>query len=414
MPSVRPADAGFSPLDEDLALVPGVGSPTLLAGLVRLGTALPFAQAAAALAFFWQVQVSTSTARRQTETAGAAWVALQTQAVALLEQEAPPPPTGPPCQFLSVDGAMVPLVGGVWGEAKTLSVGTIVAGGDGRPQTTELSYFSRLTDAATFTQQALVEVQRRGVATAGRVCVPADGAEWIQSFVDHHRPDAVRILDFPHAVEYLTSAVQACFGAGTPTSSGWERTLRHWLRHGEPAAVLEALCRLPVTQARDPAAAAAARDTSVQYLAKRWAQIQYVEFAGQGYPIGSGSAESANKLVVEARLKGSGMHWAPGHVNPLLGLRTVGCSGRWDRAWPAILRLQRLAGGYRRRPRPAAAAPTAVASSEPPAVDAVAPPAAPARPARPARMVHGKPTAAHPWKRPLLRGGRDHHAHAKL
>lgn len=28
-----------------------------------------------------------------------------------------------------------------------------------------------------------------------------DGAEWIQKFIDHHRFDAVRILDFPHAAE---------------------------------------------------------------------------------------------------------------------------------------------------------------------------------------------------------------------
>jgi hypothetical protein len=32
--------------------------------------------------------------------------------------------------------------------------------------------------------------------------------------------------------------------------------------------------------------------------------------------------------VVEARLKGSGMHWAEGHVNPMLALRNVICSDR--------------------------------------------------------------------------------------
>jgi hypothetical protein len=40
---------------------------------------------------------------------------------------------------------------------------------------------------------------------------------------------------------------------------------------------------------------------------KRAAQIQYAVFAAQGYPRGSGSVESANKLVVEVRLKGAGM-----------------------------------------------------------------------------------------------------------
>jgi hypothetical protein len=32
------------------------------------------------------------------------------------------------------------------------------------------------------------------------------GAEWIQGFVDLHRPDAVRNLGFPHALGYVVPA----------------------------------------------------------------------------------------------------------------------------------------------------------------------------------------------------------------
>jgi len=58
--------------------------------------------------------------------------------------------------------------------------------------------------------------------------------------------------------------------------------------------------------------------------------------------------ESGNKLVVEARLKGAGMHcrlapscsrherWAEAHVNPMLALRNILCSGRWKEEWPKI------------------------------------------------------------------------------
>ncbi len=75
---------------------------------------------------------------------------------------------------------------------------------------------------------------------------------------------------------------------------------------------------------------------SLAYLEKRREQIRYVEFQGMGYPIGSGAVESANKLVVEARLKGSGMHWARDHVNPMVALRTIVCSDRWEEAWAQI------------------------------------------------------------------------------
>ena len=38
------------------------------------------------------------------------------------------------------------------------------------------------------------------------------------------------------------------------------------------------------------------------YLQKREAQTQYPSYEAAGWPIGSGSVESANKLVVEAHL----------------------------------------------------------------------------------------------------------------
>ena len=59
-------------------------------------------------------------------------------------------------------------------------------------------------------------------------------------------------------------------------------------------------------------------------------------FQAQGWPIGSGIVESGNKLVVEARLKGAGMHWADCHVNPMLALRNIICSDRWKSEWPQI------------------------------------------------------------------------------
>ncbi len=93
---------------------------------------------------------------------------------------------------------------------------------------------------------------------------------------------------------------------------------------------------MPTARARDPQAAARAQATSFGYLAKRWDQIQYATFRAAGYPIGSGCVESANKLVVEARLKGPGMHWARSHVTPLVALRAALCSERWDATWPQI------------------------------------------------------------------------------
>jgi hypothetical protein len=77
------------------------------------------------------VPLSEATARRHTEAAGAAYAAVQAAEAARLEREAPAPPPGPAVQLVSADGAMVPLLGGDWAEAKTLVIGTVEEGGDG-------------------------------------------------------------------------------------------------------------------------------------------------------------------------------------------------------------------------------------------------------------------------------------------
>jgi hypothetical protein len=71
------------------------------------------------------------------------------------------------------------------------------------------------------------------------------------------------------------------------------------------------------------------------YLQKREVHMQYPTYQEAGWPIGSGSVESANKLVVEARLKGAGMRWGRQNVNPLLVLRNAICNRRWNETWAA-------------------------------------------------------------------------------
>ena len=299
--------------------------------MARLGALLPFRPAAEHLAFFWRVPLSEATVRRHTEAAGAAYAAAQAAEVDWLERAAPSPPAGPAVQLVSADGAMVPLVGGEWAEAKTLVIGAVAPTEDGaEARAIDLSYFARLADHQTFRRGALVEAHRRGTETAGMVVGVMDGAEWLQGFLDFHRPDAVRVLDFPHALQHWAEAARACFGAEAPEVAGWLAEQAHELKQGDPTRVLAAVRGLPAERATDPAAATATVAVTLGYLDKRREQLRYAEFRARGYPIASGSAEGGNKTVVQARLKGCGMRWARPHVDPMLALRTVTCSNRWS------------------------------------------------------------------------------------
>ena len=400
----------FFPLDEELELLPGCLTPSLQQDLVRLGTWVPFSKAAQELEYFRKTDVSRPTAERITEAAGAAYEALQSAEVERIERELPRAPAGPRQQLLSVDGAMVPLVGGEWAEVKTMVIGEVqppvTVKGEPVIHTCQHSYFSRLADADTFQRLALVETHRRGVETAQAVGAVTDGSEWIQGFVDYHRPDAERILDFPHAGEHLNEVGQAFFGEGSPEARSWLAGQMHQLKHHGPAPVLAEVRRLVAGRPESTEMA-----MHLAYLAKRAAHMEYPAFQAAGWPIGDGAVESGNKLVVEARLKGSGMHWARSHVNPMLALRNIVCSDRWDEAWPQIVSTLRQQERQRRTERRRKCQAAAIPPSPPvvlPPNPAPTPMTAQAviRPQRPARKPGGidgpaeprRPAANHPWR----------------
>lgn len=364
---------------------------------MRLGALLPFRQAAEAVRFFTGTSLSEAAVRRRTEAAGARLEAWEREEVDRLERETPeaPAPDGALLQ-VSADGAMVPLVGGEWTEVKTLAVGVVTAKGAEREAVaTGLSYFSRSCEAEEFTRLALLETHARGVERAERVAAVADGATWIQGLVDHHRPDAVRILDFPHAAESVAEASKAAYGEGTREAADWFERQRHRLRHEEPMRVLEAIKRV---RARARGREQEQVVTGVLgYLEARREQIRYAEFAASGYPIGSGAVESANKVVVERRLKGAGMHWARRNVNAMLALRCAVANERWEQGWQWIgvreasereRRRDERARRRRAEQEPGVSPPSPAPSPEPKRQSP---------PTRAARTSRAQPPT-HPWK----------------
>jgi hypothetical protein len=446
-----------------LGLQPGSLTPRQQEHLVHLSLWMPFGRATKLLGDVTGVQISEATGRRQTEAAGAAYEAWQNERADQLcgvkpkrssrsSQEtkkrkteiAESPHAGAQndpkihaeeiqrkrssCSssqtkkrrteaaedklLISSDGASVALVGGGCVEIKTLVIGLVQTKEkrckerpDQHVETVDISYFSRLSDSQTFAKLATVETERRAVRLATSVCAIQDGAEWIQGFVDMHRPDARRILDFAHAKGYLVDIADMVRAAGTKLPADWLDKQCHELKHHGPTAVLKEVGLLLEKHPDVPDL-----DTKVNYLRKREQQMQYPLYQQLGWPIGSGSVESANKCVVQARLKGAGMCWERSHVNPMLALRTQVCHDRWEEAWELtcqqrghqrmhkrisrhqirrdqalhnlqllILRIALLASP----PRPKPAPPKPVSASS-------APPAS------------RRPAPNHPWRRPLL------------
>jgi len=412
MACVRNVGRAFFPLDEELELTSERLTPHAHACLVRYSAIIPsFEKAREELAFALKVDISEPTARRYTQAAGKVYVDGQTAEVERLERETPAAPAaGSEKLFFSVDGAMVPLVGGEWAEVKTMTIGEIQApvweNGEWVVHSQEHSYFSRIAEANTFRRLALVESYWRGIENAKTIAAVTDGAEWEQGFIDFHCRNAVRILDFPHAGEHIHTIAQAVWETDEQASQAWLTEQLHTLKSSGPEDVLASINALHNQHPQVEAV-----QDNFAYLEKRQEHMRYPAYQAQGLPIGSGAMESGNKVVVEARLKGAGMHWAPKNVNPMLALRNILCSGRWEEAWPQILTGLRMAERQRKKERlenkrsvcQAAASPIAD-DTIPAKAEQVLPPqpdphkAEPDDLMPPANKPH-RPAANHPWRR---------------
>lgn len=331
------------PLDEELGLLTGRYTPRLQEAMTRLGSKLPFQEAADELVSGYHTAISEPTCRRVTQRSGCAAAAIVCEEVERLEKEAPDPGVVPDKMLVSADGSYIHLTNGNWQEVKSVATGEFSRGEQTESveqpvKTVAISYFTRSYEIRDFERYALGELHRRGMEKAQTIVAVNDGAQWIQSFIDYHCPQAVRIIDFAHALGYVSDAGKAIWGEGSDAFKTWFARMAHQLKHKPPQRTLAELQLLQPKAKSDEQTATL--DRALFYLQTRLEMIDYPFFQKRGYPIGSGSVESGHKVVVQRRLKGAGMRWAPHHVDPMLALRDLVCNRRWPEGWSQIVTYQ--------------------------------------------------------------------------
>jgi hypothetical protein len=290
---------------------------------------MPFAQAQQELAALQGVEVSSATLRRQTMQAGEGGLQVELQRAHPLSSC--PEEVPGTRMIMSNDGAMVSLRHQAWGEVRLVVLGHVQVKKTAKgPEvhSDHLSYFARLTTAEIFTDQASAEIRRRGLDRATQVCAVQDGAEWITRMVQAHRTDAVSILDFPHAAERIVAIARFLEGSTHALPASWVQQQLHQLKHEGPEGVLKELHAVSERAGKPEGI-----EEHIRYLSKRVQQMHYPSYQQAQWPIGSGIVESGHKVVMQARLKGAGMHWKPENVNPMLALCCARFNDRWDEMW---------------------------------------------------------------------------------
>jgi uncharacterized protein UPF0236 len=169
-----------------------------------------------------------------------------------------------------------------------------------------------------------------------RLCVVADGAEWIWKHVKALFPHACQVLDYYHCAQYVHNIAKAQYG---PSLQGleWAEATMTRLYLGNVSAVLGGLRRMQPTS--DEAAQAIANGR--EYLNEHRERTRYRQFRRGGYPLGSGGIESSNKFICHVRLKRSGAWWYESNSNQMLALRCAKYNGTFDQVFAR----------YQQRPR---------------------------------------------------------------
>ena len=339
---------GQAPLDEQLEVSAGSISRQLAGVLALLGAHGPFAEAAHLLEQTTLVTVCPNTIKAATETLGQALEAHEQQTVDAAWQPQPvlpaPPATPPERLYVSMDGVMVHTHAEGWKELKLGSIYTTTTTPGATPdevviRAQEQSYVADMAAPEAFGKRLWVEAVRRGVLQAREVVVVGDGAHWIWNLAAEHVPQAVQIVDWYHASQYIWNVAKAVYGEGTPLATAWAKARLSELWDGQIETVLAAF--------RAHAARGAVVQAAISYYTNNQARMQYPHYRAKGYQIGSGTIERGCTHVIAARLKQAGMIWTSAGVRRMATVRTWLKSGRWSAALTHLPRSQR---SYQRAP----------------------------------------------------------------
>lgn len=175
-------------------------------------------------------------------------------------------------------------------------------------------------------------LRRIGAHLAAEVEFVADGAEWIWRRIEKVLADAGVIaerarlvLDYYHATEHISEAIELCKGLSADTRAVLFRAFRGLLL--EPGGPSRVVARL-----RELARGRRGRGVSqaADYLERHLDHMRYADLRAESLPIGSGIVESAIRRLINLRFKSASMCWRPDHLLPLLYLRAILKAGWWD------------------------------------------------------------------------------------
>jgi hypothetical protein len=329
---------GSYPVDRRLGLRPNAMSAELERLVAMTGVQIPFGKGRDLFEALTLISLSDQTVDKATQTYGAAathreqeWQAFAHDQDELQRRKREV--RKPLRLYGAVDAAKVHTRGdeehpwrdlklGTWFEARGRPPKT--PDGEWRIQAENIHYYADICPAAEFGSLMWSTGVQHHAQLALELVILGDGAEWIWNLVTEHFPQAVQILDWFHATEYLMPVAKAAFSA--------EEAQKEWVVHSKQAlwdGMIDKVISICMDLARsedssDPAFVAA------RYFDRNRHRMDYPAYRQQGYQIGSGTIESAAKQIGMMRMKVAGAIWNEDSARKVAKARATYLSNEWN------------------------------------------------------------------------------------
>lgn len=169
---------------------------------------------------------------------------------------------------------------------------------------TQKEYVTYFGSVEEFKKILFAAAAKAGYGSIETVVVIGDGAKWIWNMCEELFPDAECILDYYHLTENVNNYAKAIYPADEIKRKIWVNKILEYIDNGD---VLKALSEIDRSPLPNPSSNVVKLKA---YISNNIDKVKYPDFRQKGYYIGSGMIESANKTVIQKRMKQAGMRWS--------------------------------------------------------------------------------------------------------
>jgi hypothetical protein len=186
-------------------------------------------------------------------------------------------------------------------------------------------YTAYLGDANNFKKLMFSLAIRNGYGQYKHTILLSDGATWIRNMHNELFPDTQQILDFFHLCENISSFAKSVFNLDESKYKPWANETCDLFKKSRTKEAMQKISALK-NHSRYKTSF-----NLLSYVENNINNIDYASYINNGWFIGSGAIESANRTVLQRRLKQPGMRWSIENAQHLLTLMAKDKSGLWEK-----------------------------------------------------------------------------------